>query len=380
MRRSFSILSGAALLGSAVTQDAYAEPEPLALTEWSRPALGIVICAQNGFCNSCVQASTIISNCAWCPDDERCYPTFGPGSAAGTCGISQRFTNVSSCPAVVPQQTSFDLAIARDMMRYAYAAYYDDPTDGLGTWSDAFAFIGLDRSKSIIMLAFRGSSSLVQVLQELLHHDLVPVPYKPKALMVNQYFFDIVNLFIVDISESLAKLRTSCPDCRLWLTGHSLGGALAVLVALDIMNQTALKPAPLVYTFGQPRVGNGAFADYVDAQLPELYRMVNSADAVPHIPPCSPMGAAKNEQSGSCGRSGYYHPGTELFFPHGDYLNGVMCGYRECVGRPRGEDDACSNSNVDTTSPPSIADHHTYWDVLDNGFCQKPQSDSMFLV
>ena len=43
------------------------------------------------------------------------------------------------------------------------------------------------------------------------------------------------------------------------MTGHSLGGALAVLCALDLQD---IYGNINLYTFGCPRVGNAAFAQY----------------------------------------------------------------------------------------------------------------------
>ncbi len=47
---------------------------------------------------------------------------------------------------------------------------------------------------------------------------------------------------------------------KIIVTGHSLGGSLAILAAADL-HKTHGK-IDQVYTFGQPRVGNAAFASY----------------------------------------------------------------------------------------------------------------------
>jgi predicted lipase len=39
-----------------------------------------------------------------------------------------------------------------------------------------------------------------------------------------------------------------------------------------------------MYNFGQPRVGNKAYAEYAKMLLPEQYRHTNYRDIVPHIP------------------------------------------------------------------------------------------------
>ena len=64
----------------------------------------------------------------------------------------------------------------------------------------------------------------------------------------------------------------------LFITGHSLGGALALITTKTL--------APDVngacYTFGAPRVAN---YEYFDMLKTPVYRIVNSSDIVPRVPP-----------------------------------------------------------------------------------------------
>jgi triacylglycerol lipase len=71
---------------------------------------------------------------------------------------------------------------------------------------------------------------------------------------------------------------------RIWVTGHSLGGALASLYAgMLFENGTDVYG---VYTFGSPRPGNARFATELNKCLKgPHYRIVNSGDVVPHVPP-----------------------------------------------------------------------------------------------
>jgi triacylglycerol lipase len=68
-------------------------------------------------------------------------------------------------------------------------------------------------------------------------------------------------------------------DKPLFLTGHSMGGALAVLAGCRLAN--ARRPATATYTFGAPRVGDHHFCR--GYELP-TYRLVNRLDLVPELP------------------------------------------------------------------------------------------------
>ncbi|WVZ24923.1 hypothetical protein V8G54_003467 [Vigna mungo] len=68
------------------------------------------------------------------------------------------------------------------------------------------------------------------------------------------------------------------------ITGHSLGAALALLVADDV-SACAGDVAPVaVFSFGGPRVGNRAFGEKLTGQKVKVLRIVNSQDVITRVP------------------------------------------------------------------------------------------------
>eukprot|EP01063_Lacrimia_lanifica_P002452 TRINITY_DN11296_c0_g1_i1.p1 TRINITY_DN11296_c0_g1~~TRINITY_DN11296_c0_g1_i1.p1 ORF type:complete len:1265 (+),score=362.19 TRINITY_DN11296_c0_g1_i1:83-3877(+) len=67
---------------------------------------------------------------------------------------------------------------------------------------------------------------------------------------------------------------------KVYITGHSLGGAMASLCAYTAT--VKLRLLPVVYTFGSPKLGNRAFQQRYNFTVPNTFRVVNEADVVAH--------------------------------------------------------------------------------------------------
>jgi len=81
-----------------------------------------------------------------------------------------------------------------------------------------------------------------------------------------------------DAQTDIEKLLEKTDGLPLYVTGHSLGGAVAVMATWYFARDTLAA----CYTFGAPRVGNHAFND---AFKTPIYRTVNAFDPVPLVPP-----------------------------------------------------------------------------------------------
>jgi hypothetical protein len=92
--------------------------------------------------------------------------------------------------------------------------------------------------------------------------------------------------FALALAAAMPAIRALIAPLGLpvFVTGHSLGGALAVLAALELAKAGVSVEA--VYTFGMPRPGNAHFKSDYDARLgATTYRLVNGDDIVPTVGP-----------------------------------------------------------------------------------------------
>lgn len=78
------------------------------------------------------------------------------------------------------------------------------------------------------------------------------------------------------VAAILPRLAPEIPAGPLFITGHSLGGAMAQLAAFRLAGEN-----PNVVTFAAPMVGDAEFA----ASLASLVRYENQGDVVPSVPP-----------------------------------------------------------------------------------------------
>ncbi|KAJ9179490.1 hypothetical protein P3X46_011272 [Hevea brasiliensis] len=93
------------------------------------------------------------------------------------------------------------------------------------------------------------------------------------------------------VRKKLRSLLREHKNAKFVVTGHSLGGALAVLFpsVLVLHEENEIMQRLLgVYTFGQPRIGNMQLAKFMEAQLehpvPKYFRVVYCNDLVPRLP------------------------------------------------------------------------------------------------
>ena len=127
-----------------------------------------------------------------------------------------------------------------------------------------------NNKESFLVLSFRGTSSAKDALTD------ANAKLKPAigGGLAHQGFHDGLHLILGDIRESIDNHNKSMP---LYITGHSLGGAWAMLATKYLQEDNI----GATYTYGCPRVANDEF--YSSVRTP-VYRIVHRADAVTRLP------------------------------------------------------------------------------------------------
>ncbi len=177
---------------------------------------------------------------------------------------------------------SDDPATADELFEIGFTDYeaIDIPSVGLQ------AFVA--NHPDVAVLSFRGSNDIMDWVTNL---GFAQIRADALGLRGNVHvgFFLAFSAGWAAISSALDAMELG--DKPIWITGHSLGGAMAVLAAARLLDE-GYRVAPL-YSFANPRTLNSEAAQDLFEQLDgQVYRHVNEQDLVPRLPPSA--GAAES--------------------------------------------------------------------------------------
>jgi hypothetical protein len=153
--------------------------------------------------------------------------------------------------------------------------------------SEPFAFVAWSRDAEVY-LAVRGTESVedwvVDASAKLTDYSLVPGYGR-----VHKGFFRVYADMAQAVREAIdaACRQVGTPDA-VFITGHSLGSSLATLAVPDVLENTLVDVHDARvrhYDLASPRTGDAAFAARYNANGAVTYRVVNSTDLVPEVPP-----------------------------------------------------------------------------------------------
>lgn len=137
----------------------------------------------------------------------------------------------------------------------------------------------LIKHKDYIVAAFRGTNELADWWDNV-NAFSSPGPFGEVHQGFQGALMDVWPAMRAKLREFRHKSPTPLP---LWLTGHSLGGAMATLAAAQLIR--ADEPFNGVYTFGQPRCGDRDFARIFNIEAKNrFFRFQNNNDIVTRCP------------------------------------------------------------------------------------------------
>ena len=187
-----------------------------------------------------------------------------------------------------PQSTQFSLKNAYALALCSNLAYESEKKIKKELAAHGFEATFIERRETqcfvacndaAMVLAFRGTTNIQDWMT---NSDVLLTGVRAGLGKVHGGFLRALCLVWDDILQVLGAQQTKAQP--LWITGHSLGGALATLAAARFVLEMD-KPVNGVYTFGQPRVGDREFARLFNSEFKaRQFRFVNNNDIVTRVP------------------------------------------------------------------------------------------------
>jgi hypothetical protein len=201
-------------------------------------------------------------------------------------------------------------------------------------------YVGYDSTLKTVIVGHQGTdASKLEALLTDANIDKEPLssslfPGLPSGIEAHQGFAESHARSASAVLAAVQKAMSTYGATSVTTVGHSLGGALALLEAvylpLHLPSTTKFK----TYLFGTPRVGNDAFATYVDSHA-SVVRITNKKDIIPIVP----------------GRFlGFSHPSGE------NHIQESGGAWVACSGREN-EESGCTISDVPNIFVGDLNDH-----------------------
>ncbi|KAI9014885.1 Alpha/Beta hydrolase protein [Gaertneriomyces semiglobifer] len=161
--------------------------------------------------------------------------------------------------------------------------------------TNTVGFIGYNPSQKSIVVSFRGTLSVRNLITDLKLYK-VDAAFTtehlkvPKGAQIHGGFRDSYRAAQSTVRETVKSLLEGpARGYTVNIVGHSMGGAIGIIAAIDLYDflGTSMGDRIKVFTFGEPRVGNKMWADWVYT-LPfskNIFRVTHDDDVIPLIPP-----------------------------------------------------------------------------------------------
>jgi Lipase (class 3) len=156
-----------------------------------------------------------------------------------------------------------------------------------------FGFLAVSAAKELVA-AIRGTDSILEWLHDA-SYLMVPSPISGSHGFTEDGFTAVYRSLRIGqangtpaVKDAIKGYLDTGAASSVTVCGHSLGGALATLLTLDVGLNTSCR-TPVSYTYASPRTGEHIFAGCYNAAIPSSYRIANRQDLVPKLPPILPL-------------------------------------------------------------------------------------------
>ncbi len=145
-----------------------------------------------------------------------------------------------------------------------------------------------------VVVAFRGTAEPVDWLT-----DARIIGHRIADGKIHRGFFQVVDAIYKDAYAEAVK--QGAENKTVWITGHSLGGAMALVFGYRALTENELAPGGII-TFGQPLAFSPTLAQFLLDKFNTKYvRFVNNFDPVPRLLP------------------NYRHAGSRIYMKSNEY-------------------------------------------------------------
>lgn len=250
-------------------------------------------------CEVCVQQSSwFFGNCRWCVLDKQCHEQ-GSIAPFNACTMNGVIKSMRKCPKDDRNMYGiYDPHLSYKLLKLSAISYSNSLEaakkclDKLVPDSDiqivefigrhcedlplfsykmCLAVVFLSHQEKAIAVAYRGTASVAQLLKQITSMHFLPKVNSGVGGQVQEYFKKAHNKLYPCVSTTIHELLTKYPEYKVYITGHSLGGAVASITTAKLLFEHKIqKDKMALYTYGMPRVGDRDYAT-------EHYSLVNNS-------------------------------------------------------------------------------------------------------
>ncbi|PVF97009.1 alpha/beta-hydrolase [Serendipita vermifera] len=151
-------------------------------------------------------------------------------------------------------------------------------------------FVGYYPPMSSIVVVYQGTDpfKLVPLLQDANFFLTTPpqslFPGLPSGAQVHNGFLQAFTYSQNSVFQAVQQASTTYNTKKITLIGHSMGAAIATIAASSLKLRLGSAYTFKVVGYGKPRVGNPAWSNWVNSNVPDKKRINNKDDPVPILP------------------------------------------------------------------------------------------------